>query len=80
MVDNEITRASGNYKLLQAKPVPVVAMAIPISENPALEDPNLVKTCLIEIGREYPRCGNFDVSYVNTTDFGKVLQIVVTGR
>ena len=73
---NSITEASGNWKML---PDGRVLMAIPFNDNPILTNMSLVAQCLREIAEYYPRIKQFDVSTVETKDFGYVLQIIVEG-
>ena len=77
LLSNEITEASGNWKML---PDGSVLMAIPLNENPELSDMHLVTRCLLEVQMAYPRIAHFNVSTVYTEDFGYVLQIIVVGK
>jgi hypothetical protein len=77
MISNAIINGSGAYKVLSRFPSPSVVIALPLRENPGLDNMALVEMCLTEIRLTYPRIREFVVSIEPTRDFGPTLQIIV---
>lgn len=74
---NAITDGSGAYKVLSRFPSPTVLIALPLRENPALNNMAMVEMCLTEIKFAYPRIREMIVSVEQTRENGPTLQIIV---
>lgn len=73
---NAIINGNGTAQILSRNP-PVMVVAMPLKDNPALANMALVEMCLTEIRLAYPRIREFVISVEQTQDFGPTLQIIV---
>lgn len=76
-MNNPLTTASGTYRVLRGKPNPQVLMAIPLKENPVLNDAGVLQMCLLELQIMYPAITQIQTFTQDSTD-GPILGLIIS--